>query len=61
MNSPLREVPSPCINVCQMDPATGYCRGCLRTIEEIADWLELSNEKKLQVLQRLEERRKRST
>ena len=61
MNSPLREVPSPCINVCQMDPATGYCRGCLRTIEEIADWLELANEEKLQVLQRLEERRNRTT
>ncbi len=31
-------VPSPCTNVCQMDPATGWCRGCLRTIEEIAQW-----------------------
>jgi predicted Fe-S protein YdhL (DUF1289 family) len=31
-------VPSPCINVCQMEPATGLCRGCLRTIEEIVAW-----------------------
>ena len=31
-------VPSPCINVCQMDPATGLCRGCLRTIDEIVAW-----------------------
>lgn len=31
-------VPSPCINVCQMDPATGLCRGCMRTIDEIVAW-----------------------
>ena len=31
-------VPSPCINVCQMEPATGLCRGCLRTIDEIVAW-----------------------
>lgn len=31
-------VPSPCINVCQMEPVTGLCRGCLRTIEEIVAW-----------------------
>jgi len=31
-------VPSPCINICRMDAATGYCEGCLRTIDEIASW-----------------------
>ena len=31
-------VPSPCINVCQMSPATGLCLGCLRTIDEIIAW-----------------------
>ncbi|MGO4158362.1 DUF1289 domain-containing protein [Cupriavidus sp. YAF13] len=31
-------VPSPCRNVCRMDAASGYCEGCLRTIEEIAAW-----------------------
>lgn len=29
---------SPCINVCRMDAATGWCEGCLRTIDEIAGW-----------------------
>ncbi|PLZ02250.1 DUF1289 domain-containing protein [Burkholderia sp. WAC0059] len=29
---------SPCINVCRMNPATGWCDGCLRTIDEIAGW-----------------------
>jgi uncharacterized protein len=31
-------VPSPCINICKMSPATGLCEGCLRTIDEIVAW-----------------------
>ncbi len=31
-------VPSPCINVCTMNAATGLCEGCLRTIDEIVVW-----------------------
>ncbi len=29
---------SPCIGICQMDDASGYCIGCGRTIEEISGW-----------------------
>jgi len=31
-------VASPCTQVCQIEARSGYCRGCLRTIEEIAAW-----------------------
>lgn len=31
-------MPSPCISVCVMNPQTGLCEGCLRTIEEITQW-----------------------
>ena len=31
-------LPSPCVSVCRMDDATGYCEGCLRTIDEIMAW-----------------------
>ncbi len=31
-------VPSPCRSVCKMDRDSGFCEGCLRTIEEIAAW-----------------------
>jgi len=31
-------VPSPCVNICTMDQATGWCEGCGRTIDEIARW-----------------------
>lgn len=36
-------VASPCINVCRMDEATGWCEGCLRTIDEIAAWSALDD------------------
>lgn len=51
------EVASPCVNVCQMDPKTGLCLGCLRTIDEIAGWMDYSIAEKLEVLERLDERR----
>ncbi|WP_423192712.1 DUF1289 domain-containing protein [Cupriavidus sp. H18C2] len=31
-------VPSPCRSVCKMDRDSGFCEGCLRTIDEIAGW-----------------------
>jgi len=31
-------VPSPCISICEMDARSGLCKGCQRTIEEIAAW-----------------------
>lgn len=30
--------PSPCISLCKMDPDSGLCQGCLRTIDEIIQW-----------------------
>ena len=32
------KVLSPCINICQTDPRSGYCRGCGRTRLEITSW-----------------------
>jgi predicted Fe-S protein YdhL (DUF1289 family) len=29
---------SPCINICRMHAATGWCEGCARSIDEIAAW-----------------------
>ena len=57
MSAEVQQVASPCVNVCQIDPQTGYCMGCMRTIDEIADWLEMTNKEKQQVLDRLEQRK----
>jgi predicted Fe-S protein YdhL (DUF1289 family) len=32
------EVASPCVNVCRMNDASGYCEGCRRSLDEIACW-----------------------
>ncbi len=29
---------SPCVGICKLDNATGYCIGCARTGDEIAEW-----------------------
>ena len=50
-------VPSPCTDVCRIDPQTGWCEGCLRTLDEIAAWGGLDDEAKRAVWQRLPRRR----
>jgi predicted Fe-S protein YdhL (DUF1289 family) len=49
---------SPCLGICLMDPRTRMCRGCLRTIEEIAGWYSASVPDKRAILARLEARRR---
>ena len=48
---------SPCTGPCQIDQATGWCLGCKRTIEEIADWPGLSARGKQAILRQLPLRR----
>jgi predicted Fe-S protein YdhL (DUF1289 family) len=50
---------SPCLGICLMDPATRMCRGCLRTVEEIACWYDASAIEKRAILERLAARRRR--
>ena len=57
MTAPVTGVASPCINVCQMHPASGWCVGCLRTLDEIAAWGGLDDIGRREVLQRLRGRR----
>ena len=45
---------SPCIGVCQLDRATQICRGCGRTIGEIAAWPNLPEAERRAILARLE-------
>lgn len=53
---PATGVASPCIGVCRMDAPTGWCIGCLRTLDEIAAWSRLDDAGKRTVLARLPER-----
>jgi hypothetical protein len=48
---------SPCIGICIVDPATRRCRGCLRTVEEVASWYEATPAEKRALLATLAARR----
>lgn len=41
-----KNVPSPCISVCQMDPTNTFCEGCLRTGAEIGKWSQSTDAQK---------------
>jgi hypothetical protein len=53
----MQAVPSPCIDVCRIDAGTGWCEGCSRTIEEIAQWSALDADAKRRVWDLLLQRR----
>lgn len=47
---------TPCIKICEVDPQSGLCRGCWRTLEEIAGWSAYDTRRRQEVMQRLPER-----
>jgi predicted Fe-S protein YdhL (DUF1289 family) len=51
------EPASPCVDVCRIHPDTGFCRGCRRTLDEIAGWRDFSAVEKREVLERVEARK----
>lgn len=46
-------VETPCIKVCAIDPATGLCAGCGRTIAEIAAWASLTPGERARIVREL--------
>lgn len=41
---------TPCVKVCRIDPASRLCRGCGRSLHEIANWASIGPEGRLRVL-----------
>jgi hypothetical protein len=54
---PASSVPSPCISVCRMHAASGWCEGCQRTLDEIARWSTMADAEKRAVWKVLPVRR----
>ena len=48
---------TPCVQVCVLDPATGLCEGCGRTLDEIAAWSALSEAERRRIMADLDRRR----
>jgi predicted Fe-S protein YdhL (DUF1289 family) len=46
-------VPSPCIQVCVIDPLSGLCEGCGRSLAEIGRWAAMSDEDQRKLLKLL--------
>jgi predicted Fe-S protein YdhL (DUF1289 family) len=51
------EIESPCVKICVVDPTTGFCVGCYRTLDEIAAWSAMSPEARREVIAELPARR----
>ena len=56
-NAPTAAVASPCNSICRMHEATGWCEGCLRTLDEITVWSRLDDDGKRAVWALIDARR----
>ena len=50
-------IKSPCVEKCEMNPQTNLCEGCLRTIDEIVNWSNYTNNQKNKILKLIEKRK----
>jgi predicted Fe-S protein YdhL (DUF1289 family) len=50
------EMPSPCRKICVYDSFRNLCAGCGRTLEEIENWLDMSEEEQRAIMAALPER-----
>jgi predicted Fe-S protein YdhL (DUF1289 family) len=55
MTEPVTESPieSPCVNICTLDTQAGLCRGCGRTLNEIAGWVRMSGVERKRIMAEL--------
>ena len=51
------EIESPCIRVCTVHPDARLCTGCLRSLDEIAGWSQMTSEARAAVMAELPQRR----
>jgi predicted Fe-S protein YdhL (DUF1289 family) len=47
---------SPCIGICELD-AGGLCRGCRRTLEEVAGWITYTSAQRDAIIADLDRRK----
>jgi len=48
---------TPCIDVCTLDPVTGLCEGCARSIDEITQWASYTPAERRRIMAELESRK----
>jgi predicted Fe-S protein YdhL (DUF1289 family) len=51
---------TPCVSVCVLEPDTGLCAGCARTLDEIARWATMTADERRRIMAELPDRRRPS-
>lgn len=54
-------VKSPCVELCKFDRKTGFCTGCLRTLDEAREWKKMSDHRRHQIVNERARREKKLT
>jgi uncharacterized protein len=47
------DVKTPCNRVCALDPISGLCMGCGRSVAEIAGWIGFDHKKRAAIMEQL--------
>ncbi len=46
----IEDIVSPCIGVCAINDSNGFCQGCYRSVEEIREWWNMTDEERDKVM-----------
>jgi predicted Fe-S protein YdhL (DUF1289 family) len=46
-------IESPCVKICTLDTHAGLCRGCGRTLAEIAGWVRMTGAERKRIMAEL--------
>ena len=52
-SNPGPRISTPCVKVCKIEPVSGICIGCRRTMAEIGAWSRLSEPQRLEIMRQL--------
>ena len=51
-----KEIESPCVSICRME--NEVCVGCGRTVDDVVNWYDMTDDEKQAVLNRIEKESK---
>jgi uncharacterized protein len=51
--TPPRSIKTPCVKVCIVDGASGFCLGCARSLPEIAGWARYTDAEREAIMAQL--------
>lgn len=53
------DIPSPCIDICDLDKTGQYCVGCGRSLDEITGWQSANDAERRAIMEKLPDRLRR--